>query len=91
MFTADGRVATPFFTASDWLGFHAFFKTRADAEAFAAAAGGTLHETTPGVVWRITRPACDYCSNAAGHLIPGGAHACESCFYTLDSDDCPHH
>ena len=88
-------MTTPFFTASDWLGVHAYFTTPADAEAFAAANGGELHETTPGTVWRITRPAtataCDYCGNAAGHLIPGGTHACESCFYTLDSDDCPHH
>lgn len=72
----------PFFTASDWLGVHAYFKARADAEAFAAANGGELYETTPGTVWRITRPgtaaACDYCGNACR-------------FYTLDSDDCPHH
>lgn len=46
--------ATPFFNATDWLGRHSYFHAEKDAEVFAAATGGSVHETTPGKIWRVT-------------------------------------
>lgn len=44
----------PFFTAADSLGNHNYFDSLCDAEAFQAANGGYILETTPGRIWRVT-------------------------------------
>ena len=48
-------IPTPFFTSTDWLGDHSYFRTPADAEAYMGVYGGELHETSPGLLWRVTR------------------------------------
>jgi hypothetical protein len=48
---------SPFFTASDNLGAHSYFRTLTEAQAFQAAQGGYIIETTRGRIWRVTLQA----------------------------------
>lgn len=45
----------PFFTASDHLGRHAYFRSVTEAEAYQAVHGGAIAMTTPHRIWRVTQ------------------------------------
>lgn len=44
-----------FYSAADNLGNHSYFRSLGDAQAFHAAYGGYILETTPGRIWRVTQ------------------------------------
>ena len=46
----------PFFTASDHLGAHVYFRSLADADSYQQQHGGYVLMTTPGRIWRVTTP-----------------------------------
>lgn len=43
-----------FFTASDNLGQHFYFRSQAEAQTFQSTNGGYILETTPRKIWRVT-------------------------------------
>lgn len=50
-------MTTAFYSAVDSLGAHSYFQSLAAAEAFQAAFGGYVLETTPHRIWRVTLAA----------------------------------
>lgn len=50
---------SPFYTVTDSLGKHAYFKSPEAAAAYAATIlGSYVLMTTPNKIWRVTAPAC---------------------------------